>query len=180
MLNSPWSEWFPAVKWIDLSLLFILLLFGIRGYFKGLFREVFSLAGLALGFIAAVRYDASLAAWLGDRWSASPLLLKGAAFVGLFFVVYFLLNLTGWLLHRSARILFLHTLNRIAGVAIGVAKGAVVLAMIVFLVSSASWVSDSTREKFAGTYLVSPLSRLGEGILRAGRERLFPRSREEA
>lgn len=168
------------VNWIDLSLLSILVLFGVRGYFKGLFREIFSLIGLVLGFLVAVRYDLSIAAVAGAYWNASPLVLKGIAFVTLFFVVYFLLNLTGWLLHRSEKILFLQTLNRVGGVVIGIGKGAALTALIVLLVSSASWVPHSTRDEIGGAYLISPLSRLGEGILRIGREKLFPKAHDEA
>ena len=180
MLGAPGSEWFPPVNWIDLSVLFVLVLFGLRGYFRGLFREVFSLAGLVLGFMVAVRYNEAAAALVRTYWDTSPLLLKGVAFVAAFFLVYFILNLFGWLLHRSEKILLLHTVNRVGGVAIGLGKGAAIMALIVVLFSSASWMPHSTRDKLDGAYLVSPLSRLGQGIFRFGRENLFPKTREQA
>jgi membrane protein required for colicin V production len=180
MLSAAWSEWFPPVNWIDLSVLFVLVLFGLRGYFRGLFREVFSLAGLVLGFMVAVRYNEAAAALVRTYWATSPLLLKGVAFVAAFFLVYFILNLFGWLLHRSEKILLLHTVNRVGGVAIGLGKGAAIMALIVVLFSSASWMPHSTRDKLDGAYLVSPLSRLGQGLFRFARENLFPKTREQA
>jgi membrane protein required for colicin V production len=178
MLNATWSEWFPPVNWIDLSLLLVFVLFGLRGYFRGLFREVFSLAGLVAGFMIAVRYNESMAALVSTYWAASPLLLKGVAFVAAFFLVYFVFNLFGWLLHRSEKLLLLHTVNRVGGVAIGLGKGAAIMAVIVTLFGSASWVPYPTRNKLGGAYLIAPLSRLGEGLFRLGKETLFPKTDE--
>ncbi len=178
MLTASWSEWFPPVSWIDLSLLTVLILFAARGYFRGLFRELFSLAGLVLGFIVAARYNEPAAGLVRTYWAASPLLLKGVAFVAAFFLVYFVLNLAGWVLHRSAKMLFLHTLNRIGGVAIGVGKGAAIMALIVVFFDSASWMPHSTRDKLGDAYLIPPLSRLGEGIFRFGRQTLFSKTGE--
>ncbi len=162
------------MNWVDIALLAVFSLFGLRGYFKGLFREVLSLCGLVVGFMVAARYDDRVAMLSVSYWNISPFILKATAFVAIFFLVYFVFNVVGWLLHHSERALFLHTVNRIGGIAIGVGKGAAVMALLVFVVHTASWVPRSTKIKLEGSYLVSPLSRLGEGMIRFGRERLFP------
>jgi membrane protein required for colicin V production len=166
-------EWFAPVNWVDLTVLVMLVLFGLRGFFRGFFREIFSLAGLIIGFMAAVAYERPAAGFIANYWNTSPLLLKGAAFIAIFFSVYFLLNLTGWLLHRSEKLLFMKTLNRTGGVAIGMGKGTALVAMAVFLLSSSSLLPQPTREKFAGSYLVTPLSRLAENLIRIGKEKVF-------
>jgi membrane protein required for colicin V production len=166
-------EWFPPVNWVDLTLLAILLLFGLRGFFRGFFRELFSLVGLIMGFMVAVAYERQVAAFFATHWNASPLLLKGAAFVAVFFSVYFLLNLMGWMLHRSEKLLFMKTLNRTGGIAIGMGKGTALAALAVFLLSASSLLPQPTREKFAGSYLVTPLSRLAENLIRIGKEKVF-------
>jgi membrane protein required for colicin V production len=161
-----------AVNLVDPVLLVILFLFGLRGYFKGLFREICSLAGLIIGFILAARYDEPVAAFAESYWKISPILLKGAAFVAVFFVVYFLFSSIGWLLHRSEKILFLHTINRMGGIAIGVGKGTAFAALIVFFIASASWIPIPAREQLQDSYLVPPLSRLAERMIRLGKEKL--------
>jgi membrane protein required for colicin V production len=173
-------KWFPPVNWIDLTLLVILALFGLRGYFRGLFREIFSLAGLVAGFMMAVRYDETVASLAQAWWNVSPLVLKGVAFVAIFFIVYFLFSLTGWLLHQSAKIIFLQTLNRLGGFAVGIGKGATITAFIVFFLSSASWIPRSTRDKLDRAYLISPLSHLAGGLIRIGKEKLLPKEPGEA
>lgn len=162
------------MNWIDLILLLVLFLFGLRGYFKGLFRETFTLGGLVVGFMIAVRYDEAVAAWAISYTDASPLVLKGASFVAIFFVVYFIFALIGWLLHWSAKVLFLQTVNRLGGIAVGLGKGAAATALIILFLTSSAWIPRSTRERVEGSYLGPPLSQLAVQLIRIGKEKLLP------
>lgn len=158
---------------VDLILLIVLFLFGLRGYFKGLFRETFSLAGLIAGFVVAARYSERVAMIGEGYWQISPLILKGISFVAVFFVVYFFLSLIGWLLHRSANVLFLQTLNRGGGIAVGVGKGIALMALAAYFAGAMSWVPRTAKDKFESSVLVPPLSHLGDGMVRIGKERLM-------
>jgi membrane protein required for colicin V production len=161
------------VNWVDLMVLIVLVLFALRGFFRGFFREIFSLAGLIAGFMLAVAYERSASAFIASYWQMSSLVLQGVAFVAIFFSVYFLLSLIGWLLHRSEKLLFLKTLNRAGGIAIGMGKGVAVAALAVFFLSSSLWLPQSAREKFIGAYSVPPLSRLADNLIRLGKEKIF-------
>jgi membrane protein required for colicin V production len=168
------------VNWIDPILLVVLFIFGLRGYFKGLFRETFSLGGLVIGFMVAVRYDEAVAAFAGLYWNVSSLILKGGAFVALFFIVYFIFAIAGWVLHRSAKVLFLQTINRLGGIAVGLGKGTAVMALIIFFVTSSAWTPRSTRERVEDSYLGPPLSQLAVKLIRVGKEKLFPEESHRA
>jgi membrane protein required for colicin V production len=168
------------VNWIDLTLLVVLLLFGLRGYFRGLFREVFSLVGLVAGFIGAARYAEPVARHFEGYWNAPPIVFKGVVFMICFFVIYVLCNLTGWLLHRSARVLFLQTLNRVGGVVLGVGKGTALAALAVFAMTSTTAMPRSAREKLDNAYLVSPLSHLADNLIRFGKTKIFVKEYSEA
>jgi membrane protein required for colicin V production len=161
------------VNVLDIILLCLLFLFGLRGYIKGFFREIFSLAGLIVGFMAAARYNHTVATLSEEYWKISPFILKGASFVGIFFAIYLCFNLLGWFIHRSAKFVFLQTLNRVGGIAIGIGKGAAVMALIVFFMSSASWIPPSANKKIKTSVLVPSFSRLGEVITRVGKERIL-------
>ncbi len=161
------------VNWVDLILFAVLGIFGLRGFFRGLFREILSLAGLIVGFLVAARYGDVAAQYAAQHWKFAPIMLKGAGFVAIFFVIYFGFSLAGWLLHRSEKMLFLKTVNRAGGIAIGVGKGAAVAALAIFLLSSSSMLSQPTRDSLASAYLVPPLSQLGETLIKAGKERIF-------
>ncbi len=168
------------MNWVDVTLIVALALFGLRGYFRGFFREVLSIAGLVVGLFVAVRYYETVAALGEHYWNISPLILKGAAYIAIFFVVYFLFNAVGWLLHRSEKLLFLQTLNRVGGIAVGMGKGAVLAALMVFFAGSASWLPHGARDKISGALLASPLTWVAEEIIRTGKERLFPKQSGKA
>jgi len=161
------------VSIVDLILLLLLSLFAVRGYFKGLFLEVFSILGIIVGILVAVRYNGPASIFIQDYWKISPIILKGIAFVAIFFVVYFVLNLVGWLLQRSARYLFLGGFNRVGGVVFGTGKGAAFLALILFLVGSSSFIPQHIRQHVDDSYLVPPLNRIGQELVELGKETLF-------
>jgi uncharacterized membrane protein required for colicin V production len=145
----------------------------LRGFFRGFFREFFSLAGLVAGFAAAVAYDEELVKLLAQHWKTSSLLLHGIAFIAIFFAVYFLLNLTGWLLHRSEKLLFLKTLNRAGGVVLGAGKGVALAAIAIFFLSSSSLVPKPARENVERSYLAAPLNHFGQNLIHIGKEKFF-------
>jgi membrane protein required for colicin V production len=159
------------MNWIDVTLLVVLLLFGLRGYFRGLFREVFSLIGLGAGFVGAARYAESVGAFVASYWNAPPILLKGLGFVICFFFIYASFNLIGWFLHRSAKALFLQTVNRFGGIILGLGKGVALAALAVFIV---------TREKLEQSYLVSPLASLADTLIRFGKAKIFIQESSQA
>ena len=167
------SERFPTVNWVDLIFFCVFALFGLRGFFRGFFREIFSLVALVAGFMVAVAYDQEIAAFVSRHWQLSPLLLKGLSFVAIFFAVYFLLNLAGWLLHRSEKLLFLKTLNRTGGVALGLGKGAALTAMGISLLTSTALLPQPARANVESSYLAGPLTKLGGDLIRFGKEKVF-------
>lgn len=158
---------------VDLILAFVLGLFGLRGFFRGLFREILSLAGFIAGFMLAVAFLQPAAAYVAGFWKMPPLILKGLVFVILFFLVYFLFNLVGWLLHRSESLLFLKTVNRAGGVAMGLVKGIAITALVIFFLTDAAWLPKAGQENLHGSYLVLPLSRFAERLIRMGKQRIF-------
>jgi len=155
------------------------MLFAVRGYFKGLFLEVFSLLGIFVGILIAVRYNGQASLLIQSYWEVSPIILKAIGFVAIFFVVYFVFNLVGWLLQRSGRYLFLGGFNRVGGVVFGAGKGAAFLALILFLVGSSSFLPQEIRRRVNDSVLVPPLNRIGQELVELGKETLFSYEPEE-
>ena len=163
------------MNWIDVILASVLALFGLRGFFRGFFREVFSLLGLIAGFILATEWAQPATKYAAMWWNLPPLFLEGCAFVAIFFVAYFTFSLIGWLLHRSQSLLFIKSLNRAGGLLVGLGKGAAVLAFVVFFLVHAGSVSAAKTESPGASYLLPPLSRFAEGIIRIGKQQILTR-----
>lgn len=157
---------------IDSILLLLVSLFALRGYFKGLFRESFSLLGLIVGLMSAVRYDELLAALLSEHWELPLVLFKAASFVGLFLAVYILCNVIGRLLHRFAKVFFPQAVNRVGGVMLGVGKGTAFLALVVLLLVSLPVMPQGAKRKVDGSFLVPPLCQLARELVRVGKTSL--------
>jgi uncharacterized membrane protein required for colicin V production len=79
----------------------------------------------------------------------------------------------GWLLHRSESLLFLKTVNRAGGIAVGLGKGAAIIALIVFFLSEAVWLPKAGQQNFHASYLVSPLSRFAASLIHLGKQRVL-------
>jgi len=168
------------VNTVDLILLALLGLFALRGFFRGLFREIFSLLGLFLGLMVAARYDERVAALWAESWKHSFLLLRAATFAALFFFTYFGLNLIGWLLHRSAPLLFLQGINRVGGAVVGMGKGAALMALAIFFLAATPLMPQRAQENIGRSYLAGVFQRLAVELVALGKSRLLGPAGPEA
>lgn len=159
---------------VDPILLGLLSLFALRGYFKGLFRESSSLLGLLIGLMIAVRYDEPAAALWSDYWKASLIVLRVAAFVGIFFAIYLAFGVAGWLLHRLAKPAPVQAANRLGGVLLGMGKGAAILAFVLFFLMWFPLIPQKTRQKIEESYLAPPLQYIAQGLIEVGKANIFP------
>ncbi len=144
-----------GVNRIDVVLAIVLLLFAVRGFWRGFSREFFGFVGLIGGLVVAAASYAAATAYMPD---AIPERLRPiAAFAAVFFAVDFLAIIVGALVHRLLGILFLSPVNRIAGAVFGVAKGAA-MTMIALLLLRAytpvpSLVGELEQSRIAGRLL---------------------------
>jgi membrane protein required for colicin V production len=162
------------VNIVDVVIVALISLFAIRGYLRGLFREVFSLLGLFVGFVVAARYHEPVALFWQDSWQFSPILLQVVSFVSLFFIAYLILNLVGLSLHRSAHFLFLGGFNRLGGVLVGTGKAGLVLGLGLFAVISQQWVPQNMVSRVNDARLVRPLFEFGKEVFRFGQSMITP------
>jgi membrane protein required for colicin V production len=119
---------------VDIVLIIVLTACALRGYWRGFFRELFGLLGLAAGAIAAITFTAEGVEFLKEYVTLAPPILSGIAFVGIFIVAHTAVNLVGLIFDRLAKAMFLRGVNRIAGAVFATGKGAVVLALVLFAV----------------------------------------------
>ncbi len=134
---------------IDIVISIILLLGAIRGYQKGFFHEMATLAGLIAGvFIAILASNivGSVAVNLVD-WNIQ--VVKIVAFLVVFLVVAWFIRLLGVLLTKLFKALMLGFINRLAGLVTGMLKWALILAVIVMVVEffdrEGSLITESVR-----------------------------------
>jgi membrane protein required for colicin V production len=138
---------------LDLGIIVILVLVGLRGFYRGLLQEISVIFGLVIGLILAAHYYLRLARLL-SQWVHTPLYSRIISFLVILVLAYWLIRLAGNLLHRFLSFVFLGSLDRILGGTFGVLKGAVILGFLLTIVTlSVPKDSKLLQESITAPYL---------------------------
>ena len=118
---------------LDVVGLLLIILFFIRGYTKGFIVAAFSVLGILLGILCALKLSQSFAAWLLAKGWVTSGWVQIVSYVLLFAGVVIIVNLIAKLIQKAVEGLLLGTVNRIAG-------GAVYALVSVLLWSTLLWI----------------------------------------
>lgn len=124
-----------SINLLDLIILIPLLLFAFNGYKKGIIIEITTLAALLLGIYAALFFSDYTANLLTGSFNISKEYLNIIAFVATFIGVLVLVMILGRLLEKVVNLLMLGIVNKLAGAAFGILKGALLLSILIFLIN---------------------------------------------
>ena len=119
---------------LDIIIIVAVVFFLIRGVFRGIVREIGSLAGVVLGIWLANAYHPQLAGLLKDLIPPGNY-LPLIAFALIFVVVLVLCNVLGWLFKKFFQKIFLGWVDRILGACLALLKGIVLSYLIIVLVT---------------------------------------------
>ena len=140
-----------AVDWIIVALW---LLGTLKGWSRGMIRQMMSLVGIVLGFLLAKAFCPVLGASLAPE-SEHPTLVNGVCFVLIWLGAPIALGLVGELMSTVLdRLCILGTFNRMCGAVMGFLKYAFVLGALVWVLSAIGVISDTTLRD---SRLCSPL-----------------------
>ncbi len=118
---------------IDILIWAILLGFVVKGFMKGLVRQVCSLLGFLVGGWAAFSYYPYLAEASRHIIRLPSQVAVPLSFLLIFIVVGLLFYLLGHFLTVLTKIMLLGWVNRFGGVVLGFLEGAFILCMILYL-----------------------------------------------
>ncbi len=119
---------------LDIIILILLMLGAIRGFQKGLIHELALFAGIIAGIFLAVVVSNMVEAFVEPRFDWNVRLVKVIAFVLVFLGIIAIIRMLGGLLTKLFKVLMLGFINRLAGLAIGVLKWAVLLSVIIMVI----------------------------------------------
>lgn len=114
---------------IDIVVAGLCVLFGVLGIMRGLVRQLFSIAGLVAGHLAGIRFYQDAASTLKLSFQYSEV----AGYVVVFLAVFLVCLLLGTFIEGRIRGSKLSAADRIGGLAVGLAKGALLSVLLVFL-----------------------------------------------
>ncbi len=138
---------------VDTIILIVFGAFFLMGFIRGFIREVGALIGFFLALWIAGNYYSLLLPSIKPSLSAWPLIAGPAsvliAYFGLFlisqFVIGILVRLLDFAVRRLSPVPFLKTTNRLAGGALGLAEGALMLGAVLYVFTAVPFSKDLTK-----------------------------------
>jgi membrane protein required for colicin V production len=156
------------VNGLDIAILIVLGVLLLKGLWLGLVQQLCSLAGLALGALLAVRYQASLAEALPAWLSLHPLLASVLSSTLLFLATLVFFILLGLVLSRLLKLVLLGGFNRVLGGLFGLVEGTLLLCLLLYGLSLTDWFKASQQ----ASRLAPPFVTLGGQMVDGGRQLL--------
>lgn len=163
------------MSWVDISIFVIISLSVLVGVWRGFIREALSLLIWGLAFWVALEYTPKLADLFANIITApSPRLV--IAFAMLFLVTLVLGGILGYLINKFVRKTSLSSLDRSVGMFFGLARGVIIIAVLVMLMNvtplvRAPWWEASIFVDYFQTLLVWVGNVLPQGVARSFIER---------
>ena len=117
---------------LDISILTVLVLGGLRGLLRGLIKELAALTAMLAGGWLAFKYHEQAAALLHGM--LPPVAARMVAFVLLLILVGLSAHLLGNLLTRLVTLALLGWVNRLGGLVVGCLEGGLILGMFFYAV----------------------------------------------
>ncbi|OGA17690.1 MAG: hypothetical protein A3I63_04100 [Betaproteobacteria bacterium RIFCSPLOWO2_02_FULL_66_14] len=114
------------MTWIDYTVLGAMLLSIVWGIWRGLVREVISILGWVIAFLAANLFAGPVGALLPQEIS-TPELRIAIAFVGIFVTSLVITTLLALLLSKAVHSVGLASLDRTLGAVFGLARGVLIV-----------------------------------------------------
>lgn len=121
---------------VDILIWLILTGFVVKGFSKGLVRQICSLAGFLVGGWAAIKYHLYLAEASRHIIQLPHYLATILSFLFIFLIAGLLFFLLGHFLTVMFRIVMLGGVNRIGGVALGFLEGGFIVCIALYMATS--------------------------------------------
>jgi membrane protein required for colicin V production len=107
----------------------------IRGFFRGLIKEISSIIGVLGGFYAGYTYYLNISRPL-SAWISNPAYAKIIGFMLLFCGVFIFVSILGVIIKYLMNIAFLGWVDRICGVFFGIAKGILIASVLLMILTA--------------------------------------------
>jgi membrane protein required for colicin V production len=118
---------------LDFIILIPIVWLCIRGFQKGLILELASLIGIILGIIAAYYFAGYAQDFIKDHFSFKEHTSRIIAYIAIFLIVMLVVYLIGKMVEGVIDVIALGWLNKLLGALIGLAKGIVVVCVMLYI-----------------------------------------------
>ena len=157
------------MNFFDIIILVVLCLFAVKGLVRGLVNEASSLVGLLAGGWLAYRFYPLLAVPIKSALHLPAHLSSFLAFIIILLLTGVCAHIIGNIITAALRLVMLGSLNRLGGILIGTAEGALLLSMV-FSIASSGFMPEQIRNKIHSTESANLLATTGDRFLSKWRD----------
>jgi membrane protein required for colicin V production len=118
---------------LDIIILAIIVILTIIGWWKGMVKQFFGLAGIIAGYILAVKFYQPCAKFLTGFHPGTARIIS---FIAIFLACILVAHLMGWAVGRFTNGPKLGLLNRIGGSLLGFVKGCIAACILVMVLTA--------------------------------------------
>lgn len=160
------------MTWLDYTVLAVLIVSIAWGIWRGLVREVISVFGWVIAFLAANLFAGPLGEVMPQS-IPTPELRLAAAFVAIFIGSLIVTTLVGLLLSKAVHAVGLASLDRVLGAVFGIVRGALIVVAATLLAGLSSLPRElGWRDSIMGAPLAQAALALKPWLPRTFTERL--------
>lgn len=142
------------MNWIDILFIFIVIASAAYSAYRGLVKEIFSLASLAIGYISAVNFYLKISSYTAKL--LNPAISKWVSFAVIFIAAWVIVILIGKLLQKIIKVsVTLSVVDRVTGGVIGIAKGIFILSILILLFSAIPFINRYLLKSFTTKYMIN-------------------------
>ena len=152
------------MNFADIIILVTLLFFALKGLVRGLVNETASLAALILGGWLAYRYYPAFSIPLRNLLHIPAHIASFLAFMLLLMLTGFIAHILGNIITAALRVAMLGTFNRLGGLLVGTAEGALLLSML-FCIGTADFMPALMKQKIHSHQPAALFAQLGDRML---------------
>ena len=153
------------MNWLDIVLVVLLGSGIISGFKNGIIGEIATLLALILGIWGAIKFSW----WTGDllvEWGVNSSNMHVISFIVTFVAIVVLVQIMAKFLNKLLESMSLGFLNKLAGMAVGVIKSALIISVLLFVLEALdennTLIKTDVKEN---SFLYKPLSNLVPTIL---------------
>ncbi len=121
---------------LEVAVLVLVFVLAVRGFFRGFFREAFGLLAWVGAGLVAYLLGPTYGPTVSQRYGFPIAISEALAAVGIFVALYIVCQLTGFILSRIARMIFLGPVDRAFGLVMGAAKAVAMATLYCMVVTS--------------------------------------------
>jgi membrane protein required for colicin V production len=148
----------------NIIILAVLIFFALKGFARGLVNEAASLTSLLLGGWLAYRYYPLLSVPIRTTLHTPAHVSSFLAFMLLLLVTGIVAHIAGNIITTALKLVMLGSLNRLGGILIGAAEGALLLSLL-FSTATAGFMPEQLKLKIRASESANLFAVTGDRIL---------------